>query len=342
MYLQFKREYWEHKSFMLHVPLIVSTAMVLLFSGILLFSVINNDVQIRTDGLFEFSNQVAEVEVLLDDNNTDGLTNRVAVDHSFAVSNDESMQQYPELLVNNPAFEKKTTPHESVHLYKTISDSMVYRYIGIFNGLLLIILFIPFMQSLTSDKTDHSILFWRSLPVSESKSVLTKFTALLVITPLIYHVFLYLALLCCLGVFYLVELAISPIGTLELTKVFAEVLVSIIQMGCSFIFILAWFLPLYCLMALMSSFNSKSLWGLMPFAIIAVLLIESFLFNSNILWESFKAYVSLGFSTAELIRWHYVWPAVHANIDTVSLISYLALSAGLISVTILLRRRNMN
>jgi ABC-2 type transport system permease protein len=55
--------------------------------------------------------------------------------------------------------------------------------------LLLVLLFTTFnylLGSLYDDRKDRSILFWRSMPVSEREIVLSKFVMAMVVAPLIY------------------------------------------------------------------------------------------------------------------------------------------------------------
>ena len=57
---------------------------------------------------------------------------------------------------------------------------------SIFHFVLFIILFFFLLGSLYDDRKDGSILFWKSLPVSDTQTVLSKFTTAIVVVPIIF------------------------------------------------------------------------------------------------------------------------------------------------------------
>jgi ABC-2 type transport system permease protein len=69
----------------------------------------------------------------------------------------------------------------------------------IINSILLIVMFFYLLDSLYGERKDHTILFWKSLPVSNRKTVLSKLTIALIIFPVIIFITSMLANLITLG-----------------------------------------------------------------------------------------------------------------------------------------------
>ncbi len=61
---------------------------------------------------------------------------------------------------------------------------------GLYHFILFIIIFFYLLGSLFDDRKDLSILFWKSLPVSDLNTVLSKLVAALIVAPLCFWVFL--------------------------------------------------------------------------------------------------------------------------------------------------------
>ena len=70
----------------------------------------------------------------------------------------------------------------------------------IINSIILIMMFFYLIDSLYGERKDHSILFWKSLPVSDTRTVLSKLVIALVIIPLVIYATTMLAHLITLGV----------------------------------------------------------------------------------------------------------------------------------------------
>lgn len=70
----------------------------------------------------------------------------------------------------------------------------------IINSIILIMMFFYLIDALYGERKDHSILFWKSLPVTDTQTVLSKLVVALVIIPLIILSTTMLAQLITLGV----------------------------------------------------------------------------------------------------------------------------------------------
>ena len=75
-----------------------------------------------------------------------------------------------------------TAEHKAV-----AAQGLAFSYIPITGLLLAVMVFVVFFYSLSSlydDRRDKSVLFWKSMPISDSQTVFSKLFAILVLTPL--------------------------------------------------------------------------------------------------------------------------------------------------------------
>lgn len=329
--MQIKRELWENKATIIKVPftgLIIFSCLFLLAGLYLSFS---NQIHFHANGQMFISDTESKIEVLFDGNSNNQRDNSV-IDYQFIMPQEPLTEQYPELardIDKYKAIDEAIQPYESIHPIKQSSESILYRYSGAFDILLLILIIFPLMSSLVSDRKDKSVLFWRSLPVTETQNVLTKFFTVLVIMPIIYYVVLFLTLSILLLIVAAIEF--STLGHLLLSTVFGDLLIEIMQMGHGFVFALIWFLPMYCLLAMFTSFPSKFSSPLMMF-------LGALMFVVGDTTHFIKAYWQAGFETARALKWQYVWDTITVHIKYDWLIYGMLLSSIFIATTILLRR----
>jgi ABC-2 type transport system permease protein len=145
-------------------------------------------------------------------------------------------------------------------------------------------LFFYLADSLFAERKDRSILFWKSLPVSDRRTVLSKFLVALVLVPLLTY-----------AVVVLVQLAYSFIidfrargtpfaqaaplwdGALFLRYQWWTVLFGVVSM--------LWYAPLAAYVMLVSSWARKApvMWVLLPPFLAAM--VEEFIFDSNVIWD---------------------------------------------------------
>ena len=67
-----------------------------------------------------------------------------------------------------------------------IANVALFTITGIFNVALFFIVFFYLLGSLYDDRRDRSILFWKSLPISDAKTVASKLAAATVMAPLLF------------------------------------------------------------------------------------------------------------------------------------------------------------
>ena len=80
----------------------------------------------------------------------------------------------------------KTLANVDPKLITTILDGFMLTTASIYHIVLFIILFFFLLGSLYDDRKDGSILFWKSLPVSDTQTVLSKLVTAAVVVPLIF------------------------------------------------------------------------------------------------------------------------------------------------------------
>jgi ABC-2 type transport system permease protein len=135
------------------------------------------------------------------------------------------------------------------------------------------------LDALHGERRDRSILFWKSLPVSDLTIVLSKITIPLVILPLIAFV-----LVVCVQVImllmtsaHLVMHGMSPATTWAIVPVFQNWLIMLYGL----VAIALWHAPIYGWLLLVSGWARRAtfLWAVLP--IIAIQIFEKITFNTS-------------------------------------------------------------
>lgn len=138
------------------------------------------------------------------------------------------------------------------------------------------------LNALFQDRKDGSVLFWQSMPVSNTSTVLSKLATLAVVAPLCYAsvmlVFYGVAVLG-LGLLGMLHGAqVAGLGTL-----FAAAALSLLLMFFSVLSATLWLLPTVAWLLLFSAFAKRTpvMWAIGVFFLIGLL--EDLLFNSQFL-----------------------------------------------------------
>ncbi len=206
--------------------------------------------------------------------------------------------------------------------------------------LLMLVLFLVtynyLLGSLFADRKDRSILFWKSMPVSEWEVVLSKMVVALAIAPAIYIAVAMLLQLAyiLLGLLLVYRMDMSPtevildkieIGPLVLNQIGGWVLTAL------------WVAPLYAWLLLASAAARRSPFLLAIAPVLALVIIEELFFGgsfvSNMIYQHLPHYESEGSAVGfyfEGIRW--------AQQDWLSLCLGLVVTAGLLTAAVYLRR----
>ena len=174
---------------------------------------------------------------------------------------------------------------------------------GIYGGIGLLIVFTMAvvtwfyaLDALYGERRDRSILFWKSLPVSDTQTVLSKlFTAMVVAPVIAFAVVVSLQVLILLLssiVVYIGGASPAPIwSNLQLFQMTLVMLYTLIVLSL-------WYAPVYAWLLLVSAWAKKStfLWAVLP--PIAVVLFEKVAFHSNHLASLLRYRLKSGLASA--------------------------------------------
>ena len=217
-----RREIWENKSSFIYLPIVVaSLCAFFVISGIGALQIGGDLVNIDADINYK-SNQITETYNV--DDTFDSLVGRGLQDFS----------RQPEIAKRNALN----------GVYLAISDPLILT-------LRLVIIFYLVM-SLYQDRKDRSILFWKSMPVSDFMTVLSKVITALIIVPAIY-------LACCMAL-HLVLLLVSTLSALGYDVPIwstlwapAGIITRWFEMASYLLIVGLWCLPFYAWLLVVSS-----------------------------------------------------------------------------------------
>jgi ABC-2 type transport system permease protein len=155
----------------------------------------------------------------------------------------------------------------SIHGYQVLLGSSVF-----FTVVLSFVVFFYLLGALYDDRKDRSILFWKSLPASDTMTIASKLLSAMILAPLIFW-----------AVFILTQIVIAVIGSIMVLTVgenpwtlFLSMVNPLQAWGVLLVSYLAasiWFLPMYAWLLLVSSFAPRIplLFAVLPPVIFAIL-----------------------------------------------------------------------
>jgi ABC-2 type transport system permease protein len=156
--INLKREYWEYRKLVWGVPIIMSVLFVLAAIAAIVFS------------RFADEHKMAE-------GHKGHSSAHVAVASSAELKQLEQLDQLSEVL----GIESEATPSavrkDSQHTdgdHKSAEKRTEFRFMGMYMFVAWLSGFYYLLSSLYTDRRDKSVLYWKSLPVSETENVLSK------------------------------------------------------------------------------------------------------------------------------------------------------------------------
>jgi len=162
-----------------------------------------------------------------------------------------------------------------------------------FGFVMLIISFFYALGSLYDERKDRSILFWKSLPISDTSAVLSKFAAVSFLVPVMYFVFitlfqLYILLFGTVTAWFSGSSGISIWAASNLFGVIFNTLMTLIVVSL-------WLAPIWAWLMFASSWAKKVafIWGTLPIFLISVA--EGYLFRSSNFIEMVGERIANGF-----------------------------------------------
>jgi len=171
----------------------------------------------------------------------------------------------------------------ATHGHEVILGSSVF-----FSMVLAFVVFFYLLGALYDDRKDRSILFWKSLPTSDTLTIASKLLSAMVLAPLIFWV-----------IFILTQIVMAVIASLMVLSVgenpwtlFLSVVNPLKPWGlllASYLATSIWFLPLYAWLLLVSSFAPRIplLFAVLPPVVFATLqvwitFLKTFTFNDSL------------------------------------------------------------
>jgi ABC-2 type transport system permease protein len=171
----------------------------------------------------------------------------------------------------------------ATHAHDVILGSSVF-----FTVVLAFVVFFYLLGALYDDRKDRSILFWKSLPASDTLTIASKLLSAMVLAPLIFWV-----------IFILTQMVMAVIASIMVLSVgenpwtlFLSVVNPLKSWGILLVSYLAtaiWFLPMYGWLLLVSSFAPRIplLFAVLPPVVFAILqvwiaFLKTFTFNASL------------------------------------------------------------
>ncbi len=170
----------------------------------------------------------------------------------------------------------------------------LYAPMSLFGFVMLIVSFFYALGSLYDERKDRSILFWKSLPVSDASSVLSKIVTICFSIPLVYFAViaifqLFILILVTVYSWFGGSMGLSLWGSSSLFSVMLHTLLTLIVASL-------WLAPVWGWLMLASSWAKKSafLWGVLPVLLLAFA--EAWIFHSNWLIKTVSFRIGEGYS----------------------------------------------
>ena len=181
---------------------------------------------------------------------------------------------------------------------------------ALFNIVLSFVVFFYLLGSLYDDRKDRSILFWKSLPASDTLTLGSKLLSAMVVAPVIFWAIYVLTCIVLMLIFSVVVLSLGEnpwtlfLGLGNPFKAWSMLLLSYLAQSI-------WALPLYGWLILVSSFAPRIplLFAILPPVVIAVLQIwieflQTFTLKKNLFgvigeWFANSPFISIGGSDGD-------------------------------------------
>ena len=245
-----KREFWEHRKTFFYLPLII-----LVLSAFFLIAVVGS-VQIAGGDIIVSGSVQMNEEGLHHRSETNEYSN-MPVNALFG----EQVSQFALL-----AEDQRERMLNSAYLL--IATPLV--------PVLWVVVFMYFLTCLYDERKDRSILFWKSMPVSDAMTVIAKLMTGLVVVPAIYFMAMMLLQLILFLTTVVVALGYS-VDTWQTFVVPANIMTRWLQMTAFFVFVASWCLPFFAWLIFVSSWaRSVPLAWVIGIPILLVMLVALF------------------------------------------------------------------
>lgn len=307
--MQFKREFWELKQFSFTAPLLFTSILSVLACLMLLVLALSGRLQFSmADEVLFSADKKSELILLFDSEQT--YADAQTVNRDFAWLNNPVAQTHPELIRNESEIgnnKNKFRPQQ--HALKDDIENRVTQITDSLEILLLFLLIFPLVAGMVANKKDQSLLFWRSMPVSDFQVVCTKFAYVFLVIPSFYLLAIWAGLILVMSCWTLIEIVKSSSSIVAVYPILWSAFLQLVKLSTAFFFKILWFMPVYALLLanLMLATRYKTLPVIMAFSITIMLAIERQIFETPWINYLFSEYFSMGITYSQYIKWTVLW-----------------------------------
>jgi ABC-2 type transport system permease protein len=329
-----RRELQEYKNSLVWTPIIIAVTLTLVMLASVLLA---NRISVMGDTL---------LQVVLQEQSAKGMNIRIHID-----SDDEenhSIEYTVEQELEVPAdedwdFDREWTftPDSKSNLDRGLDDGVenLNPLLTVVHLILLVVLvFVTanyLLGTLFSDRKDRSILFWRSMPVSEWEEVLTKLGVALVVAPFIFITISLLTQLMVVVMSMLLvwRMELDPLqlvlGNIEFGRLFVD------QIG-GWVLTALLIAPAYACLLLASAAAKRSPFMLTAAPLLGLVLLEPLFLGSEYIANAASRHIP---HVSEVSAVGFYWDGPNwATVDYASVVAGLIFCAAVLWLTVYLRK----
>jgi len=328
-----KREFWEHRGAFLIMPAVLSGVIVLsMIVGLILFNYAKINVDFSNDNLsigFEEHDQGGSLgrdieKKILIDRRGERQTSKKSEERHIVIQFDDG--EVVELSDSEPQvesfFEKNKESLDSglhgIHLAFVVTSWFVVM--------------VYLLNTLYADRKDRSILFWKSMPISETRVVASKLMVGLVAVPLVATLASWVVQLvyAVMAMIVASQMDQNPWQVIAPNLHILSAFVS--QLGLV-LYISLWALPLCAWLLVASAYAKRSPFLTAVLPIIGILILEKLLFGSSYFGDWFGTHTPFNEGMVDTL----VTNGAIQVTDSMNMIFGLLVAGGLLVATVWLR-----
>ena len=321
--VQVKREFWEHQTLFWIIPLTIAAVIIIAGSYVVaVYSSVDSRVGNALFGNVYFIGTDHNSGSTVHTRNEGLTTSEYIID--FTKSE----------LVRSKDFSTGDSTDAQRHHALNKALYSFHTFIMLITG---IVLMFYQINCLYADRRDRSILFWKSMPVSETRNVATKLIVSLLAVPLLATVISWGIQLCylVLSSIFVYRVGSNPWevvwGRLDLLHVFSQELLL-------FLWSVAWWLPLAAWLMFASALGKRSPFLLATVPVVVLIIMEKLFFGSwyigGLLSTHFKTVL---FQMSKLIGDDLSGDTINIFLDNPAMLAGFLIAGFLFSTTVWLR-----
>lgn len=239
-------------------------------------------------------------------------------------------------------FEPKTGPELQEKIQEGLDEKFenLNPILNLVHSLMLLVLFLVsityLLSSLYTDRKDHSILFWRSMPLSEWEEVLSKLAMALIIVPAVFILASIVVQLAYVSIAMLMvwRMDMDPFGLILGNLEFGSLFFGQIA---GWLLTVLWISPLYSWLLLASAAAKRSPFFLSVAPVFGIIFIEEVFLGSEYFANAIERHIP-HYTEGEGSVGFFIDNPLWATVDYVSIALGLLFSAAALTGAVYLRR----